>query len=319
VVVADEFRTIRRVVECLCKQEIADRIELVVATPQPSAFEIPERVCAALAGVQVVPGEIDTLPQARAAAIRAARAPVVVFGETHSFPEAGWAQALLETHRGSWTAVGPTIVNANPESAIAWSNLLLDYGPFVECEQRGEVPRLMGHNSAYKREDLVAYGSRLDTLLLSDEVLNDDLRARGRTFFLEPGARTRHLNVSRRRPWLTERFAAGRVFAAERSKDWPSWKRLVYAGGSPLIPVIRLRRVLRDVRRLNTPRRGFLAWVLPPLAVGLTASAVGEFCGYASGAGERDRRRLYEIEVFRGRFVAASWDGDAEGPVPGES
>jgi hypothetical protein len=308
------------VVECLCAQEGADRIELVVVTPQPSTFEVPDPVRAALAGVQLVPGEIHALPQARAAGIRAAGAPIVVFGETHSFPEAGWADALLEAHRGSWVAVGPTIANANPESAIAWSNLFLDYGPFVECDARGQVPRLMGHNSVYKRDDLIAYGARLDALLLSDEVLNEDLRSRGRTFYLEPAARTRHLNVSRPRPWISERFAAGRVFAAERARDWPVRRRVVYAGGSPLIPVIRFRRVLRDVRRIPAPRRGFLAWILLPLAVGLTVSAAGELCGYAAGAGERPRRRLYELEVFRARFVRPSRDGDSAADiVAGES
>ncbi len=310
---ADSYPTIRTVVESLCVQGPADRLELVIATPDPSAFEVPGHVVEALGGVEVVQGDLEALPQARAATVRAARAPVVVFGETHSFPEPGWAEALIEAHAGPWAVVGPEILNANPGSAVSWSNLLLDYGPFVARATARPVTHLMGHNSAYKRDVLLAYGPGLESLLISDTVLNDDLLARGHSLFYEPAARTRHLNVTRLRPWLSERLDAGRVFAAERARSWPPRRRVVYAVGSPLIPVVRTTRALRDARRVEPRRRGFMPWILPALLIGTLVSAAGEFLGYALGASERSQQRLYSKEIHRARHVAG-WQGPAEAP-----
>ncbi len=302
--ITDSYRTICAVVESLCAQQRANRLELVIATPDPAAFELPDHVRELFAGVQVIQSALESLPEARAATIRAARAPVVVFGETHSFPERGWAEALIDTHKRPYAVVGPAIVNANPDSAISWSNLLLDYGPFVGCETGGPVTHLMGHNSAYKRDVLLAYGPGLESLLVSDTVLNDDLVARGHSMYFEPAARTRHLNVSRPRPWLSERLDAGRVFAAERGRAWSPWRRLLYAAGSPLIPAVRTPRALHDAHRVRWPRRGFVVWILPALVVGTVVSAAGEFLGYALGASERSQRRLYAKEIHRARHVA---------------
>lgn len=311
-VLTDDYATIRGVVECLCDQDVAHRIELVVAAPEPAALEIPDRVGSALAGVRTVRGRLDDLAGARAAAIRAATAPVVVFGETHSFPEPGWARALIDAHAGPWTVVGPGMSNANPQSAVAWSNLLLDYGPFVGKSEGGPVEHLMGHNSSYKRDALLEVDPGLEKLLISDAVLNDHLAASGHQMYFEPAARTRHLNVSRLLPWLLERLDAGRQYAAERARTWPWWRRLVYACGSPLIPPVRLQRILRGLRDSARGWR-FALWILPSLLVGAKVSAFGEFLGYALGSSEQARQRLYEIEVHRTRYVRDQ-PGEARAP-----
>ena len=57
---------------------------------------------------------VNHLPEARAAGVRAASAPIVFIGETHSYPQPGWAEALLTAFEGPWAAVVPAIGNANP-------------------------------------------------------------------------------------------------------------------------------------------------------------------------------------------------------------
>ena len=74
---------------------------------------------------------------------------MVVLSEDHSFPEAGWAEALIEAHRGPWSVVGPVVRNANPDSLISWADFLLGYGTWLDPAPGGEISQLPGHNSSY--------------------------------------------------------------------------------------------------------------------------------------------------------------------------
>ena len=72
--------------------------------------------------------------------------------------------------------------------------------------------------------------------MTADTIMHAEFRARGQELFLEPAARVDHLNVSRLRWALIERFESGRTFAGMRARGWSWPRRLAYALGSPLIP-----------------------------------------------------------------------------------
>jgi len=65
----------------------------------------------------------------------------------------------------------------------------------------------------------------------------------------------------------------------------------------PLIPVVRLWRILPEVRR-SARKYGLLPGVLPPLLLGLLVSATGELLGYAAGVGSSPRR-IVDVEFHR--------------------
>jgi hypothetical protein len=286
----DSFETIRRTVGCVVRQNVRDRIELIVVAPSDARIEIDEALVAPLAGVQVVrlPSLTPTGP-ARAAAIRAARAPIVAFGEEHCFPAPGWAEAFLSAHRGVYAAVGPAMRNANPDTIVSWADLIIGYGPWLAPVLAGEREFLPGHNSSYKRSVLLEYGDRLDELMEAETVLMWDLRSKGHRLLLEPTAQAAHTNFGLWRPWIQVMFLNGRAFADTRSSRWSLARRLVFAGASPLIPFVRLARTLGDARRLG---RGwpFLARVVPTVGVGLIFDALGQMVGYALGAGTAHER-----------------------------
>jgi hypothetical protein len=297
----DTYATVRNVVSHLRRQSVSDRLELVLVTPEPERLELDDDVRADLHSVRLVASEIESMPLARARGIEAAAAPVVVLGETHAYPAPEYAEALLEAHRGPWAVVGPAMLNANPESLLAWAALYLDYGPWVDCKHRGPMDDVPAHNGAYKRDVLLEYGPRLEAMLESDTVLNADLRARGKELYLEPRAQTYHLNVSQLGTWLAERVVAGRAFAASRAAGWPRRRRLAYALGSPLIPLVRLVRIRGQIRASGRERE-LLPRLLPALVVALAFSAFGELLGYARGVGGA-QRLLYEIELHRERYA----------------
>ena len=294
ILATDRFDTIRDVVRHLNAQTARERLELVVVTP--SAFEVEET---GFGGVRVVESDAEAIDVAslRAAGVNAASAPAVLLAETHSFPAPDSLERLIERHRDSWVAVGQAICNGNPETMRSWTNLFLDYGPWTDPSAGGEMRELPTHNSSFKRAELLACGEQLPELLRYSEGITAILRARGGRLYLEPRARTFHVNVSRATSWVVERSAAGRAYAASRAEGWPAWRRAVYACGSPLIPLVRGRRVLRHIRRTGRSAE-LLPRILPALVVGLAVSALGELAGYALGPG-RAPRLVGEMELRR--------------------
>ncbi|MDX1531991.1 MAG: glycosyltransferase, partial [Rhodothermales bacterium] len=193
-------RAIDKILRRLHAQTIRDRIEVVVTIVGGGTVSLGAVPTADFAGVQVLRADrAATSAQARAEAVRAAHAPVVALIEDHSFPEPTWAERLVEAHGEDYAAVGPVMRNGNPESALSWANLLIEYGPWMHADAPADAEHLPGHNSTYKRDLLLAYGDDLADMLEAETLLHWDLRARGHRLLHTPAARTHHVNYSR---WL---------------------------------------------------------------------------------------------------------------------
>ena len=303
VLVTDSYETIQTMLGYLRAQSARDRLELVLVAPRGAHLDPHDPAVDGFREVQLVEvDDLDDLPRARAQGVRAARGPLVMSAETHAFPDPTYAETLIEAHKDRWAVVGPAMANANPQTMRSWAKLLVDYGPWVERRQRGVMSDVPGHNSVYKRSVLLEFGSELEEKLKADSLFHEELRSKGHELYLEPAARVAHLNLSRPLPWLVESFDSGRAFAALRSRGWSRPRRAVYAAGSPLIPVVRLSRIVRSVRA-SAAAPGLLPRVLPALLGSLVTSAVGEFVGYASGASGSSPRRLYWYELHKARYV----------------
>jgi hypothetical protein len=246
--------------------------------------------------------EAPLLPsaQARGAGVRAAAAEVVVLGETHAFPEPGWAERLLERHAEGWASVSPAIANGNPDGALSWSSLAMDYGRW-SSPRSAELVHVPSYNASFKRELLLAYGEELPRMLEPGLELSADLRRRGHRLLLDAAARVRHLNASRPRSWLRERYLGGRLLGSARRGRWSRLRSTAYALAAPLIPLVIVRRTLRATRASGPPpRRGLAA-----LALGSIVFAAGEVVGYVAGAGGAERSML-ELELHKATHVASA-------------
>lgn len=293
----DSYDTIRKTMNCLRAQTVRNQLEIIVVAPSTSGLN-GEPELKDFNRVRLVEvGPMNSTAVARAAGVREATAPVIALAEDHSFPEPQWAEALIAAHRGPWAAVGPAMGNANPQSALSWANLAIEYGPWLDPAPRGPIDHLPGHNSSYKRDLLLAYGSQLQAMLDAESVLHWNLRSQGHQLYLESSARTFHLNYSLVLPTIPLRFFGGRLFAASRSRGWTGLRRFLYAAASPLIPLVRMRRVLRDLHRAGRLQLR----MLPPLILALTSDAAGEMIGYLLGSGQA-MCRLTDMEFHRHRF-----------------
>jgi hypothetical protein len=296
----DNFETLRRTVGALRRQTVRGRLELVIVGPSIDRLAVVESDLDCFFCRRIVEiGEMTSSSVARAAGIRAAAAPVVAFTEDHSFPAPDWAEALIARHREPWAGVGPALQNANPATVMSWANFLVEYGEFVAPTACGERRHIPGHNSSYKREVLLTYGEALSDRLEAESPMQWDLQSKGHRFCLEPEARTFHLNYEQFGPSCELRFRGGRLFAANRARDWSLGRRAVYALAFPLIPLVRMARVVQHARRIH-PRHGLLR-LLPVVGVLLVLDGLGEMAGYAMGSG-RAMHELSAGEFHRERF-----------------
>jgi hypothetical protein len=306
VVVTDHYRTIRRVITCLNAQTVRAQLEIVIVAPAGAELGLDERALTGFARVQVVEvDQVNPMSAARAAGVRAATAPIIFIGETHSFPHPRFAEALIEAHADSWDAVVPGIANANPESAFSWASFLMDYGPWLEALPAGQIPGGPTWNVAYKRDVLLDVGANLDAALSHGDELAVALNARGHRAYFEPSAKLDHANISQPVWWFEQRFLCGRMVAASRRARWPRSKRLMYICASPLIPFVVLSRLIRPLKSLA--RSGNLPLATPPLLIaGVIARTIGEVVGYARGPGANSQDRMDEYELHKLRFTSLS-------------
>jgi hypothetical protein len=300
IVLTDRFATIQRVVDHLSAQTIAGDIELVIGCPVRDELQMPTDVTFSLARVTVI--EVPLLPAgtARATAVRAASAPVVVIGETHAFPAPEWASLLVHAHLGSWGSVAPGMVNANPETARSWAAFLMDYGRWLAVRPKGQIAEPPAYNASWKLAALLSVGERLPAMLDPAGALDSALAKEGR-FHHEPRAHVEHLNVVSPKAWMVERYCGGRLLGAHRRRRWPLWRRVIYAGGSWLIPIVlllRSRQALTLARRTTRIPRG----TFPILVAASLLWALGEGLGYLAGPGQAEARMM-EYEVNKEKYA----------------
>ena len=281
----DSYETIRKTMSHLRRQTAREALEVVVVAPSRAQLRVDESEMSDFGSYTLVEaGPIESIGASNALGIRRATAPIVALAEDHCFPDPDWAEQLIAAHRGPWAAVGPAFRNANPETALSWADLFLGYGPWLSPTPAREVDYLPGHNSSYKRDVLLAYGDRLESMMESETVLHWDLRAKGHRLYLEPAAQVSHMNFSLWLSWIPAQFFNGRLFAANRAREMSSARRLAYVAGSPLIPLVRLLRIASAVRSRPLVLR--FVQSLPALIICLAVDGAAQFTGYLLGAGD---------------------------------
>jgi hypothetical protein len=304
-VAPDGYGEVATTVRHLRVQTIASQIELVIVTPRADHFRVHEHHAAELGRITLVEvAEVRSLAVARAAGVAAASAPFVAFSEDHSFPEPTWAAALVAAHERGYAGIAPEMKNGNPATALSWAGMFLHFGGVVERSTGFETDwPAASHNMSYRRDVLLELGDQLSELMLAELFLHRAIRARGHKLWVEPAAATRHINLSRLAPALRHAWLGGRMYGGLRCSfdSWSLARRIVYAGGTPLIPLLRLRRVLPELRRTRAGT-GLMARVLPAMAAILIVYAAGEAAGYLFGVG-RARVAYSELENKRHRFV----------------
>ncbi len=303
IVVTDRYRTIRRVLSSLREQTVRDRLEVVIVIPAGDRPGDDEHSLEGFAAVKIVEiASIHPVPDARAAGIRAATAPIVFLGETHSFPTPGFAEAIIDAHEGEWDIVVPGLANANPETAWSWASFLIDYGTWYSTLPAGQIGGGPTWNVAYRKSLLAEADTLLELGMEHGDAMAVWLGQRKVRVYFEPRAKLDHANISMAKWWLEQRYLCGVLVANARRDRWSVGKRLLYVAASPLIPAVILYRLRHAVAKLLAS--GDLpAGTIPALVLGTVVRTAGEVAGYIFGASPAAQPRMDHYEVHKLAFT----------------
>ena len=301
VLATDAYDTIRPVLSALRRQTCAAEIEPVIVLLGREAPAVRSEDLSTFPGAKVV-RSVGELAEARAAGIRAASAPIVFIGETHAYPQRGWAEALLTAFKGPWAAVVPAIGNANPTCVASWASYLFDYGMWGPNRQSGEIRDPLIYNTAYRRDVLLSLGEGLAAALdPSEETLWPVLLSRGHRVALASEARILHLNVGKFRTLIHEKFCVGVVLGTHRAARWSPLRRLLYFVVSPLIALVLFARVLRGAR--FWPAGGLRPSAVGGVLIAAIAKAAGEATAYAGVKLPTAAATLHDMEVRKVQYA----------------
>jgi len=299
VLATDTWETILPVIKRLNDLPTRRQLEIVLVMPESQSEGIETEQLTDFAGVRIANvGPSIPLGAARAGGVRAATAPLVFIGETHSYPCSGMIEALVAAHASGWGVVVPSFANANPDGAASWAGFLTGYASWTDGKPAEELNNAPILNVSYRLSFLLNLGDRLEQALSEGEDMMAEVRSAGERVRFEPAARLEHANISFLAPLLHQRFLAGRVIAGTRSARWPAFRRVGYALASPLIPAVLLMRhrdgISRAMRRERPPSGTaavlFLCSVL---------QAAGEMVGYSVGVKASTRKRYDDYEIRR--------------------
>jgi hypothetical protein len=284
-VVPGSLHVFSHTMDCLRAQTIVGSVELVIVTPSRDQLELDESKLRCFHSWKVVEvGRVKSLGSGNAAGVFQASAPIIALTEDHSYVQKDWAELFVNKHRDGWAVVGPSMRNGNPQDLIGWADFLQAYVEWMEPTSSRAIRHLPGHNSSYKRDILLNFGSELETLMEAETVLNSRLNKLGYQLYLEAGICTTHMNFDSWSAFIPCRYHTGRQYAGTLSHEWHWYRRAVFAISSPAIPLFRLWNILKSGRKKKSI--SFIARVFPDLFLGLLLEGVGCFMGFLFGYGD---------------------------------
>ncbi len=301
----DTFATIQPVLEKLGAQTIAERIEVILVTSSVAPIEEAMTNETRFGAVRILEtATLSPLAKPRALGIRAAAAPLIFVGETHSYLDPDAAEKLVATiSAGPWVAVAPGFENANPRGVLSWAAFLAAYGRWGTDLSAREISEAPLYDAIYRRAILLEFGDQLEEMLAQGDQLRRALQARGGRVYFEPAAIIRHLNIDRLSAWFHEHFLIGLTIGWRRARAWPWWRRVSYALAAGLIPLVLFRRAWPGLQAAARHRR-LPFGTLPAIGLVYLTKAAGEFVGYLGGGGSRKQERaMNHYEVRRVEYV----------------
>lgn len=302
ILATDTLQRVERVLQSLASQTIAEKIEIVlVMTTSPDPDEL-ERLTKGTHSIQAIFVEsIVPLAMARAKGVRIARSPFLFIAETHAYPDPELAERLIAALSSEWSVAVPGFRNANPNSGFSWAGFLSDYGAWSDTLAGGEIDRSPSHDAAFRRAVLLEFGDRLDKALTFGDELYVTLRQRGQRCYFESSAGIQHVNIDNFRSFASERYLSGVLIGGYRRERWNWPRRILYAGGSPLIPIVILSRIYKGVREVGR-REKLPAGTMPAIFLGAAFKAAGEARGYLFGAPHSAEEGMTAFEVEKLAF-----------------
>lgn len=199
-----------------------------------------------------------------------------------------WISSILKAHHASSPIIGGAVeMEEHRRSLTDWAAYFCDYGQFMLPARRGIVGAVPGNNISIKR-----WALETGTEFVKKEFWKTHwcrkMQSDGVQLLSEPSITVYWRKSYSLLPYLARRFHQGRCFAGMRiSRESP--RRLYYAAGSVLLPLIFMVRTILPVIR---SQRFFGKLLLsgPIIFLSVCSWSIGEMAGFAAGTGTSCRK-----------------------------
>jgi len=234
----------------------------------------------------------EATPAALAAtAVRESASDFILLTEDHCSAHRDWVATLLGSLDERQRTVGGPLDPLPGMRSFDWAFYFVDFFRYMSPRKSGWTRSLSVCNVGYRAADLREMSGDWRSAFHETRV-HEELRRKCGPHYFDARARMTTGRQVGYRDGHRERYAFGRIFAAQRISSGDRARRLLYSIGSATLPPLLLGRMaLRAVREPGTARRYVAS--LPHLFTLVMAWSWGEFLGYSTGRlpGNRDAAR----------------------------
>jgi hypothetical protein len=174
------------------------------------------------------------------------------------------------------------------DSGLNWALYIADYSRYMSPLPAGPAHSVSDCNASYKKAALDAVRASW-SVEFHENVVNDALRERGGTLWLDPAIVVRQQRTLTLPAALRDRYTFGRLFGATRVAGAPASRRMLLAAAAFALPPVLVARSARNLVSRKRHREQ-LPRALPALLLVSGAWALGEMLGYVLGSADASLR-----------------------------
>lgn len=260
----------------------SDAIEIIVAACSKEEIEELAKRYSEIIFIEFM--SKTSLPILLGKAIVRSTGEIIAITDSSCIVADGWITSILKAHESEPPVIGGAVEMSGDEASVTdWAAYFCDYGQFMLPAGRGAVNAVPGNNLSIKRAALEIGKGFVENgfwkTLWCRKLQSEDLE-----LFSEPAILVNCHKTYKLIPFLVKRFSQGRCFAGMRAFEFSRIKRVAYAIGSALLPLLALFRIISTIVR---KKRHFakLLLSLPVIILAIISWSAGEAAGYAAGTG----------------------------------
>lgn len=224
------------------------------------------------------------IPFLAGAGIKQAKGEIVALTDASSEVGPGWINAIFEAHQSQHLVIGGAVEVNKQMKPVDWAAYFCEYGQFMLPLKAGLADVLPGNNISFKRS-VLERGTEYIEPEFWKTYWCEKLKDEGTDLIAEPAMLIYYSKTFQIVPFFIRRFHHGRCFAGMRTSKSSAAKRMLYLGGSLILPFIFLYRTITTIlakkRFLNE-----LVLSSPFIVLGIVFWSLGETCGYLAGKGK---------------------------------
>jgi glycosyltransferase involved in cell wall biosynthesis len=272
-------RTIQQCLEAFVQQSQSNDLEILVIDGSTDSSAEIARDFKKITLIQA--DSICLVPELWKRGIELSSGRWVAFTTANFVPAKNWVAELSALLQSDHAAVGGVFEKGTPDKISQWAIYFLRYAAYLPSRFPGLVSQLAADNAVYQRwvfekyAELIEYG-------FWEHPLNRRLSIDGYSLFLTPALKVSMGYFSPSGDFFQQRFLHGRMFGAERAVQASTLGRLLYILTSPLIPLVLIARVTRNVLKNKVYMIKFFL-SLPWILYYLLGWSLGELSGYLIG------------------------------------